>query len=59
MLQPARLYGGNGCTIGLVIGVGTWRLSSHEGVEDTRIVRADGPVEAVEQAIAAAEGARA
>ena len=42
-----------------VIGLGTWRLSSHEGVEDTRIVRADGPVEAVEQAIAAAEEVRA
>ena len=41
-----------------VVGLGTWRLSDPGGVEDTRIVRADGPVEAVEQAIAAAEGVR-
>ena len=40
-----------------VVGLGTWRISSNEGVEDQRITRADNPVDAVERAIAAASGA--
>ena len=42
-----------------VIGLGTWRLSDASGVEDGRIVRAGGPLEAVELAVAVAGGARA
>ena len=42
-----------------VVGLGTWRISDAAGVEDERTVRADGPVEAVERAVALAEGARA
>ncbi len=40
-----------------VVGIGTWRISDAAGTEDGRIVRVDGPVEAVERAVAAAEGA--
>ena len=40
-----------------VVGLGTWRVSDASGVEDERIVRAGGPVEAVERAVKAAEGA--
>ncbi len=39
-----------------VIGLETWKLTPGSGVEDDRIVRAEGPVQAVEQAIAAAGG---
>ena len=42
-----------------VVGLATWRISDADGVEDERIMRADGPIEAVERAIAAAEGVRA
>jgi uncharacterized protein (TIGR00725 family) len=42
-----------------VIGLDTWRISGHDGVEDQRIVRAQDPAEAVERAVAAAEGRRA
>jgi uncharacterized protein (TIGR00725 family) len=42
-----------------VVGLATWRISDADGVEDERIVRVSDPVEAVEQAIAAAEGVRA
>ena len=42
-----------------VVGLGTWRVSDASGVEDERIVRADGAVDAVERAVAAAEGAQA
>ena len=42
-----------------VVGLGTWRISDAQGVEDGRIARADGPEEAVERAEAAAKGARA
>ena len=41
-----------------VVGLGTWRISNHDGVEDGRIARANGPTDAVERAIAAAEAAR-
>jgi uncharacterized protein (TIGR00725 family) len=41
-----------------VVGLGTWRISSDLGVEDERIARAKSPKEAVETAIAAAEGAQ-
>jgi hypothetical protein len=41
-----------------VVGLGTWRISDADGVEDERIVRVDDPAEAVERAIAAAEGVR-
>lgn len=40
-----------------VVGVGTWRISNDQGVEDERILRMDNPVEAVERAIEAAEAA--
>lgn len=39
-----------------VVGLDTWRITPGSGVEDERIVRAEGPVQAVEQAIAAAGG---
>ena len=42
-----------------VVGLDTWHISQADGVEDERIVRANDPTEAVERAIAAAEGARA
>ena len=42
-----------------VIGLDTWRISGHDGVEDQRIVRAKDPAEAVERAVEAAEGRRA
>ena len=42
-----------------VVGLGTWRISDAAGVEDERIERASDPVEAVERAVAAAEGVRA
>ena len=42
-----------------VVGLGTWRISDAEGVEDQRIVRADDATEAVERAIEAALGVRA
>ena len=41
-----------------VVGLGTWRLSDAAGLEDQSIVRASGPVAAVEAAIAAIEAAR-
>ena len=41
-----------------VVGLATWRISDDAGVEDRRIMRASDPVDAVERAIAAAEGAR-
>ena len=37
-----------------VVGLGTWRISADDGVEDKRILRADDAVQAVELAIAAA-----
>ena len=40
-----------------VVGLGTWRLSDAAGLEDQSIVRASDPVDAVERAVAAAEGA--
>jgi uncharacterized protein (TIGR00725 family) len=40
-----------------VAGLGTWRISDDFGVEDTRVVRAKTPKEAVELAISAVEGA--
>ena len=42
-----------------VVGLGTWRISADDGVEDERILRAAGPAQAVELAIAAAERATA
>ena len=39
-----------------VVGLATWRLSNDGGVEDEGIVRAEDPADAVERAIAAAEG---
>jgi hypothetical protein len=42
-----------------VVGLGTWRLSDAAGLEDQSIVRASGPVDAVERAIVAAQGAMA
>ena len=41
------------------LGLGTWRISADDGVEDERILRAAGPAQAVELAIAAAERAPA
>ena len=41
-----------------VVGLGTWRICSDLGVEDERVARANSPKEAVELAVAAAEGAR-
>ncbi len=41
-----------------VVGLGTWRLSDDAGLEDQRIVRASDPADAVDRAVAAAEGAR-
>ena len=40
-----------------VVGLGTWRLTNPDGLEDERIVRVDDPVDAVERAVAAAERA--
>lgn len=37
-----------------VVGLGTWRLTRGDGVEDDRVIRAESPSEAVERAIAAA-----
>ena len=37
-----------------VVGLGTWRISADDGVEDKRILRADDAVHAVELAIVAA-----
>jgi hypothetical protein len=45
-----------------VVGLGTWRISDAAGVEDRRIVRVEGPAEAVERAVelaVAQSGARA
>ena len=42
-----------------VVGLGTWRLSDDAGLEDQSILRVSDPTEAVERAIAAAEGAKA
>ena len=42
-----------------VVGLGTWRISADDGVEDERILRAADPAQAVELAIAAAERAPA
>jgi uncharacterized protein (TIGR00725 family) len=41
-----------------VIGLATWRISDDAGLEDQRILRASDPFEAVDLAVAAAEGAR-
>ena len=41
-----------------VVGLGTWRISDAAGIEDERIERASNPVEAVELAVAAAQGVR-
>ena len=38
-----------------VVGLGTWRISADDGVEDERILRADDAAQAVELAVAAAE----
>jgi uncharacterized protein (TIGR00725 family) len=40
-----------------VVGLGTWRISDDQGVEDTRVVRAKTAKEAVELAASAAERA--
>jgi uncharacterized protein (TIGR00725 family) len=40
-----------------VIGLDTWHITPGSGVEDDRILRAEGPTQAVEQAIAAVGGA--
>lgn len=42
-----------------VVGLGTWRISAGDGVEDERILRADDAVQAVDLAVAAAERALA
>ena len=42
-----------------VVGLGTWRISDGDGVEDERILRADDAVRAVDLALAAAERAPA
>lgn len=42
-----------------VVGLGTWRISADDGVEDERILRADDAVQAVDLAVAAAERAPA
>jgi uncharacterized protein (TIGR00725 family) len=39
-----------------VVGLDTWRLTRPDGVEDDGIALAEGPTEAVEKALAAAEG---
>ncbi|MEX0785225.1 MAG: TIGR00725 family protein [Dehalococcoidia bacterium] len=39
-----------------VVGIGTWRLIDADGIEETRILRVDDPIEAVERAIEAAQG---
>ena len=41
-----------------VIGLATWHISDDAGVEDKGIVRAGSPAEAVELAVAAAQGGR-
>lgn len=41
-----------------VAGLATWSLSRPDGTEDGGIARADDPADAVEKAVAAAEGAR-
>ena len=41
-----------------VVGLRTWHISDDAGVEDERIVRAGSPAEAVELAVAAAQGVR-
>jgi uncharacterized protein (TIGR00725 family) len=41
-----------------VIGLATWHISDDAGVEDGSIVRAGSPAEAVELAVAAAQGVR-
>ena len=41
-----------------VVGLATWRVSDSAGVEDRGIMHVDDPVEAVERAVAAAQGAR-
>jgi hypothetical protein len=42
-----------------LIGLATWRISDHGGVEDQRIQRAANPADAVERAVEAALGVRA
>ena len=42
-----------------VIGLATWHIGDADGVEDQSIVRVSDAVEAVERAVAAAEGVRA
>lgn len=41
-----------------VVGVGSWRISDHAGVEDSTVVRAESATEAAEIAFALAEGRR-
>ena len=41
-----------------VVGLKTWRLSDDAGLGDQSIMRVDDPAEAVERAVAAAEGVR-
>ena len=41
-----------------MIGLNTWHMSV-DGVEDTAIIRADSPVDAVEKALAVAASGRA
>lgn len=42
-----------------VVGIGTWRLSDSDGIEESRIVRVGDPTEAVDRAIEAAQGVAA